>query len=86
MARAATRGGGGLISGVLTHSPTDNRDYFEPHALSLSARAVARDRRPTELKTVYTDKAIDLIRRAIADGWENAAPHSRTDPDLDPIR
>jgi tetratricopeptide (TPR) repeat protein len=39
----------------------------------------------TEKKQEYADRAMDLLRKAVKEGW-NAAAHMANDPDLDPIR
>jgi hypothetical protein len=46
--------------------------------------SVASDKMPDK-RTVYADRAMDLLAKAVNDGWNDAA-HTARDTDLDPLR
>ena len=58
---------------------------------SLASAQVARDKTEPQRDSLahqHADRAIDLLRQAVAKGWDTPhdIEHMKTDPDLDPIR
>ena len=85
--RISTRIAAGLVDEAVAEvtAPTESTKWNDEYLYNFACSCAIASEKSVDKKQQYADQAMDLLRKAVKAGWNDAA-HMAKDTDLDPLR